>query len=169
MQRPQQTPYRLARPRPTSPCPPRKTSPSASLTTKASGSSSTSTPRTRPLAAPSKPTTSSADIAKYDAPPNAVVLGVSPRHRRGPQDLVLEGHLQLQASWPTPTTKSSTPTVSQSKNYGVAKFANRETFLISPDGKVVKVWDVKTSRTTAPKCWPKSPPTKSKETGRNGT
>jgi peroxiredoxin Q/BCP len=29
------------------------------------------------------------------------------------------------------------------KNYGVMKFANRETFLISPDGKVVKVWDVK--------------------------
>jgi thioredoxin-dependent peroxiredoxin len=27
------------------------------------------------------------------------------------------------------------------KNFGVMKFANRETFLISPDGKVVKVWE----------------------------
>jgi thioredoxin-dependent peroxiredoxin len=26
------------------------------------------------------------------------------------------------------------------KNFGTMKFANRETFLISPEGKIVKVW-----------------------------
>ena len=68
--------YRRAPPRPTSPCPRRKTSRSASPTTRASGSSSTSTPRTRPRAAPSKPTTSSATWPST-TPLNAVVLGVS--------------------------------------------------------------------------------------------
>ncbi len=26
------------------------------------------------------------------------------------------------------------------KSYGVAKFASRQTFLINPEGKIVKVW-----------------------------
>jgi peroxiredoxin Q/BCP len=81
------------------------------------------------------------DIAKYDAA-NAVVLGVS-------LDTV-EGH----KTWCSKDTFSFKLLADPDhkvvdaygvpvKNYGVAKFANRETFLISPDGKVVKVWDVK--------------------------
>jgi thioredoxin-dependent peroxiredoxin len=81
------------------------------------------------------------DIAKYDAA-NAVVLGVS-------LDTV-EGH----KTWCSKDTFSFKLLADPDhkvvdaygvpvKNYGVAKFANRETFLISPEGKVVKVWDVK--------------------------
>ena len=81
------------------------------------------------------------DMAKYDAL-NAVVLGVS-------LDTV-EGH----KTWCSKDTFSFKLLADPDhkvvdaygvpvKNYGVAKFANRETFLISPDGKVVKVWDVK--------------------------
>jgi thioredoxin-dependent peroxiredoxin len=81
------------------------------------------------------------DIAKYDAA-NAVVLGVS-------LDTV-EGH----KTWCSKDTFSFKLLADPDhkvvdaygvpvKNYGVMKFANRETFLISPDGKVVKVWDVK--------------------------
>jgi len=81
------------------------------------------------------------DMAKYDAL-NAVVLGVS-------LDTV-EGH----KTWCSKDTFSFKLLADPDhkvvdaygvpvKNFGVAKFANRETFLISPDGKVVKVWDVK--------------------------
>jgi peroxiredoxin Q/BCP len=81
------------------------------------------------------------DIAKYDAA-NAVVLGVS-------LDTV-EGH----KTWCSKDTFSFKLLADPDhkvvdaygvpvKNYGVVKFANRETFLISPEGKVVKVWDVK--------------------------
>jgi peroxiredoxin Q/BCP len=81
------------------------------------------------------------DIAKYDAA-NAVVLGVS-------LDTV-EGH----KTWCSKDTFSFKLLADPDhkvvdaygvpvKNFGVAKFANRETFLISPEGKVVKVWDVK--------------------------
>ena len=79
------------------------------------------------------------DIAKYDAL-NAVVLGVS-------LDTV-EGH----KTWCSKDTFSFKLLADPDhkvvdlygvpvKNFGVAKFANRETFLISPDGKVVKVWE----------------------------
>jgi thioredoxin-dependent peroxiredoxin len=79
------------------------------------------------------------DIAKYDAA-NAVVLGVS-------LDTV-EGH----KTWCSKDTFSFKLLADPDhkvvdmygvpvKNYGVMKFANRETFLISPDGKVVKVWE----------------------------
>jgi thioredoxin-dependent peroxiredoxin len=79
------------------------------------------------------------DMAKYDAL-NAVVLGVS-------LDTV-EGH----KAWCSKDTFSFKLLADPDhkvvdaygvpvKNYGVMKFANRETFLISPDGKVVKVWE----------------------------
>src|SRR3984957_6704508 len=79
------------------------------------------------------------DIAKYDAL-NAVVLGVS-------VDTV-EDH----KTWCSKDTFSFKLLADPDhkvvdaygvpvKNYGVMKFANRETFLISPDGKVVKVWE----------------------------
>ena len=79
------------------------------------------------------------DMAKYDAL-NAVVLGVS-------LDTV-EGH----KTWCSKDTFSFKLLADPDhkvvdeygvpvKNYGVMKFANRETFLISPDGKVVKVWE----------------------------
>jgi thioredoxin-dependent peroxiredoxin len=79
------------------------------------------------------------DIAKYDAL-NAVVLGVS-------LDTV-EGH----KTWCSKDTFSfkllADPDHKVVDAYGVPvsahgdmKFANRETFLISPEGKVVKVWE----------------------------
>jgi len=79
------------------------------------------------------------DMAKYDEL-NAVVLGVS-------LDTV-EGH----KAWCAKDTFSFKLLADPDhkvvdaygvpvKNYGVMKFANRETFLISPDGKVVKVWE----------------------------
>src|ERR1700733_14152198 len=79
------------------------------------------------------------DMAKYDAL-NAVFLGVS-------LDTV-EGH----KAWCSKDTFSFKLLADPDhkvvdaygvpvKNYGVMKFANRETFLISPDGKVVKVWE----------------------------
>ena len=79
------------------------------------------------------------DLPKYDAL-NAVVLGVS-------LDTV-EGH----KTWCSKDTFSFKLLADPDhkvvdaygvpvKNYGVMKFANRETFLISPDGKVVKVWE----------------------------
>jgi peroxiredoxin Q/BCP len=79
------------------------------------------------------------DMAKYDAM-NAVVLGVS-------LDTV-EGH----KAWCSKDTFSFKLLADPDhkvvdaygvpvKNYGAMKFANRETFLISPDGKVVKVWE----------------------------
>jgi thioredoxin-dependent peroxiredoxin len=79
------------------------------------------------------------DIAKYDAL-NAVVLGVS-------LDTV-EGH----KTWCSKDTFSFKLLADPDhkvvdaygvpvKNYGAMKFANRDTFLISPDGKVVKVWE----------------------------
>jgi thioredoxin-dependent peroxiredoxin len=79
------------------------------------------------------------DMAKYDAA-NAVVLGVS-------LDTV-EGH----KTWCSKDTFSFKLLADPEhkvvdlygvpvKNFGVMKFANRETFLISPDGKVVKVWE----------------------------
>ena len=79
------------------------------------------------------------DMAKYDAL-NAVVLGVS-------LDTV-EGH----KTWCSKDTFSfkllADPDHKVVDTYGVPvsthgdmKFANRETFLISPDGKVVKVWE----------------------------
>src|SRR6202041_670712 len=79
------------------------------------------------------------DMAKYDAA-NAVVLGVS-------LDTV-EGH----KTWCSKDTFSFKLLADPDhkvvdmygvpvKNFGVMKFANRETFLISPDGKVVKVWE----------------------------
>ena len=78
------------------------------------------------------------DMAKYDAL-NAVVLGVS-------LDTV-EGH----KAWCAKDTFSfkllADPDHKVVDAYGVPvkgmgpiKFANRETFLISPDGKVAKVW-----------------------------
>jgi thioredoxin-dependent peroxiredoxin len=78
------------------------------------------------------------DMSKYDAA-NAVVLGVS-------LDTV-EGH----KAWCSKDTFSfkllADPDHKVVDAYGVPvksmgpmKFANRETFLISPDGKVVKVW-----------------------------
>jgi peroxiredoxin Q/BCP len=82
------------------------------------------------------------DMAKYDAA-NAVVLGVS-------LDTV-EGH----KAWCAKDTFSfkllADPDHKVVDEYGVPvrgmgpmKFAKRETFLISPEGKVVKVWpDVK--------------------------
>jgi peroxiredoxin Q/BCP len=79
------------------------------------------------------------DMAKYDAL-NAVVLGVS-------LDTV-EGH----KTWCSKDTFSfkllADPDHKVVDAYGVPlmshgdmKFANRETFLISPQGKVVKVWE----------------------------
>lgn len=79
------------------------------------------------------------DQAKYNAL-NAVVLGVS-------LDTV-EGH----KTWCSKDTFSFKLLADPDhkvvdeygvpvKTYGTMKFADRETFLISPDGKIVKVWE----------------------------
>ena len=79
------------------------------------------------------------DMAKYSAL-NAVVLGVS-------LDTV-EGH----KAWCSKDTFSFKLLADPDhkvvdlygvpvKSFGPMKFANRETFLISPEGKVVKVWE----------------------------
>ena len=125
--------------RPTSLCPRRKTSPSASPTTRASGSSSTSTPRIRHQGCTIEAHNFQRDMAKYDAL-NAVVLGVS-------LDTV-EGH----KTWCAKDTFSfkllADPDHKVVDAYGVPvkthgdmKFAARDTFLISPAGKIVKVWE----------------------------
>ncbi len=79
------------------------------------------------------------DLSKYQAL-NAVVLGVS-------LDTV-EGHKAWCAKdtfgfklLADPDHKVVDEYGVPIKNFGVAKFANRETFLISPEGKVVKVWE----------------------------
>ena len=97
------------------------------------------------------------DLPKYDAL-NAVVLGVI---------------LDTVESHKTFCTKDSLtfklladPDHKVIDAYGVPvagaratyKFAQRDTFLISPAGKVVKVWTSVKPITTATKCSPRSPP-----------
>ncbi len=82
------------------------------------------------------------DMPKYDAD-NAVVLGVSldtvANHKAWCAKDTFSFKLLAD-----PDHKVVDEYGVPVKNFGVAKFANRDTFLISPEGKIVKVWtDVK--------------------------
>lgn len=80
----------------------------------------------------------SVDESKY-AQRNTVVLGVSldsvDSHR---QFCTKEGlHFKLLAD----TQGKATQAYGSLKNFGIVKFAARHTFIIGPDGKIVKVYD----------------------------
>jgi peroxiredoxin Q/BCP len=75
------------------------------------------------------------DQAKYEAK-NAVVLGVSVQDSQSHQQFCTKEGLTFKLLADT-DDKVSDEYGSQ-KNYGVAKFAARHTFLIDPQGKIVK-------------------------------
>ncbi len=81
------------------------------------------------------------DQAKYSAA-NAVVLGVSLDTVESHKTFCTKDSLTFKLL-ADPDHKVIDQYGVPVKNFGVAKFANRETFLISPDGKLVKKWDVK--------------------------
>lgn len=81
------------------------------------------------------------DQAKYTAA-NAVVLGVSLDTVESHKTFCTKDSLTFKLL-ADPDHKVIDQYGVPVKNFGVAKFANRETFLISPDGKLVKKWDVK--------------------------
>ena len=81
------------------------------------------------------------DQAKYTAA-NAVVLGVSLDTVESHKTFCTKDSLTFKLL-ADPDHKVIDAYGVPIKNFGVAKFANRETFLISPEGKVTKVWDVK--------------------------
>jgi peroxiredoxin Q/BCP len=79
------------------------------------------------------------DMAKYDAL-NAVVLGVSLDTVAGHKAWCSKDTFSFKLL-ADPDHKVVDMYGVPVKNFGVMKFANRETFLISPEGKVVKVWE----------------------------
>lgn len=81
------------------------------------------------------------DQAKYTAA-NAVVLGVSLDTVESHKTFCTKDSLTFKLL-ADPDHKVIDAYGVPVKNFGVAKFANRDTFLISPDGKVVKTWEVK--------------------------
>ncbi len=81
------------------------------------------------------------DQAKYTAA-NAVVLGVSLDTVESHKSFCTKDSLTFKLL-ADPDHKVIDQYGVPVKNFGVAKFASRETFLISPDGKVARVWDVK--------------------------
>jgi peroxiredoxin Q/BCP len=77
------------------------------------------------------------DQAKYDAA-NAVVLGVSVQDVKSHQQFCTKDGLTFKLL-ADPDDKV-TEEYGSLKNYGVAKLAARHTFLIDPQGKIVKEW-----------------------------
>jgi peroxiredoxin Q/BCP len=77
------------------------------------------------------------DQAKYDAA-NAVVLGVSVQDVKSHQQFCTKDGLTFKLL-ADPDDKV-TEQYGSLKNYGVAKLAARHTFLIDPQGKIVKEW-----------------------------
>ncbi len=81
------------------------------------------------------------DQAKYDAA-NAVVLGVSLDTVESHKTFCTKDSLTFKLL-ADPDHKVIDAYGVPVKNFGVAKFASRDTFLISPEGKIVKMWEVK--------------------------
>ena len=81
------------------------------------------------------------DQAKYNAA-NAVVLGVSLDTVESHKTFCTKDNLTFKLL-ADPDHKVIDAYGVPVKNFGVAKFANRDTFLISPEGKIVKMWEVK--------------------------
>ncbi len=77
------------------------------------------------------------DQAKYDAA-NAVVLGVSVQDVKSHQQFCTKDGLTFKLL-ADPDDKV-TEQYGSLKNYGIAKLAARHTFLIDPQGKIVKEW-----------------------------
>jgi peroxiredoxin Q/BCP len=77
------------------------------------------------------------DQAKYDAA-NAVVLGVSVQDVKSHQQFCTKDGLTFKLL-ADPDDKV-TEEYGSLKNYGIAKLAARHTFLIDPQGKIVKEW-----------------------------
>ena len=75
------------------------------------------------------------DQAKYDAK-NAVVLGVSVQDSQSHQQFCTKEGLTFKLL--ADVDDKVTEEYGSLKNYGVAKFAARHTFLIDPQGKIVK-------------------------------
>ena len=81
------------------------------------------------------------DQAKYTAA-NAVVLGVSLDTVESHKTFCTKDSLTFKLL-ADPDHKVIDAYGVPVKNFGIAKFASRDTFLISPEGKVVKMWEVK--------------------------
>lgn len=81
------------------------------------------------------------DQAKYDAL-NAVVLGVSLDTVESHKTFCTKDNLTFKLL-ADPDHKAIDAYGVPIKGMGPVKFASRETFLISPEGKVVKMWEVK--------------------------
>jgi thioredoxin-dependent peroxiredoxin len=77
------------------------------------------------------------DQAKYDAA-NAVVLGVSVQDVQSHQQFCTKDGLTFKLL--ADPDHKVTEEYGSLKNYGVAKLAARHTFLIDPQGKIVKEW-----------------------------
>jgi peroxiredoxin Q/BCP len=75
------------------------------------------------------------DQAKYDAH-NAVILGVSVQDTQSHQTFCTKEGLTFKLL--ADTDQKVSAEYGSLKNYGVAKFAARNTFLIDPQGKIVK-------------------------------
>src|ERR1700761_3480238 len=81
------------------------------------------------------------DLAQYEAK-NAVIVGVSMQDENSHQQFCTKEGLSLKLLADTKSDVSSQ--YDSVMNMGVAKLSARHTFLIDPQGKVVKVWlDVK--------------------------
>ena len=77
------------------------------------------------------------DQAKYDAA-NAVVLGVSVQDVKSHQEFCTKDGLTFKLL--ADPDDNVTEEYGSLKNYGIAKLAARHTFLIDPQGKIVKEW-----------------------------
>ncbi len=77
------------------------------------------------------------DQAKYDAA-NAVVLGVSVQDVQSHQQFCTKDGLTFKLL--ADPDHKVTEEYGSLKNYGIAKLAARHTFLIDPQGKIVKEW-----------------------------
>jgi peroxiredoxin Q/BCP len=85
------------------------------------------------------------DTAKYTAL-NAVVLGVSLDTVESHKTFCTKDSLNFKLLADPKHTVIDAYGVPVT-NMGVMKFAHRDTFLIGPDGKVIKVWEVKSVQT----------------------
>jgi thioredoxin-dependent peroxiredoxin len=77
------------------------------------------------------------DQAKFDAA-NAVVLGVSVQDVKSHQEFCTKDGLTFKLL--ADPDHKVTEAYGSLKNYGIAKLAARHTFLIDPQGKIVKEW-----------------------------
>ena len=77
------------------------------------------------------------DLAKYDAK-KAVILGVSMQDEKSHQEFCAKESLTFKLL--ADPDHKVTEEYGSLKNYGVVKLAARRTFLIDPQGKIVKEW-----------------------------